>query len=75
MIDNSELIIKKHQLKLEIQKVIVEELASLKSTNDIGKVSWEIAEKVIENIMRTKQASKNVNKILKKVVDINKTTF
>lgn len=76
MIDDSELVVQKHQLKLQIQKTIVENLNNVKNTQDIGRTTWEIAEKIVGEIMKRKQDSKQtsqvINKFLKKVVDFDK---
>lgn len=74
MIDNGEIIVKKHDLKLKIQKAIVKNKSLIKDTYDIGRTTWDIAEEVLKEIMLEKQTSKrNINSFVKKVVDISKT--
>lgn len=73
MIDNSEIVVKKHDLKLKIQKAIVKNRGLVKDTHDIGKTTWDIAEEVLKEIMLEKQSSKrNINSFVKKIVDISK---
>lgn len=76
MIDDSEMIVRKHQLKLQIQKAIIENLDLIRCTYDIGRTSWETAEKVVTEFEKRKEEKQSrrssINNFIKKVVDINK---
>lgn len=58
MIDSEELIIQKHDLKLKIQKQIMDQIENIKNTNDLGYTSWQVAEAVVESIRKDKEDQK-----------------
>ena len=70
-ISNEEIIFKEHDLKLAIQKEIMDNYSSILSTRDIGYTSWQIATQVVENQKKFKKSHKNkkFNKILKILLD------
>lgn len=58
MIDSGELIIQKHDLKLKIQKQIMDQIENIKNTKDLGYTSWQVAEAVVESIRKDKEEQK-----------------
>ena len=70
-INNEEFIFKEHDLKLAIQKAIIENQSDILLTGDIGYTSWQIATQVVENQKKTKQERKfkKVNKLFKIFLD------
>ena len=70
-ISNEEIIFKEHDLKLAIQKEIMDNYSNILSTKDIGYTSWQIATQVVENQKKIKKNHKNkkFNKILKILLD------
>lgn len=75
MISNEEIIFKEHDLKLAIQKEIMDNYSNVLSTRDIGYTSWQIATQVVEKQKEDKQKTKQktkgkkFNKILKILLD------
>ena len=63
MFDN-EIIIGKEDLKLRIQKGIMDHLADIRNTADIGFTSWEIADLIVEKIITDKNYKHKSNKKL-----------
>lgn len=57
-IDNEELIIKQHELKLKIQKAIIEDQQIYKTTPDIGYTSWLTAERIVNDLVVEKESKK-----------------
>lgn len=54
-----EIVIKDNDLKLQIQKAIMDAYKDLKDTQDIGYTSWVVAEKVVDNIEKNRIKTKN----------------
>ena len=54
MLDNQEIVVKQHDLKLLIQKFIMEDHELLKNTPDIGYTSWLTAERIVNNLVSQK---------------------
>ena len=50
-----EITINDQDLKLRIQAEIMRSIESLRLTNDIGYTSWEIADKIVEQIKEDKK--------------------
>jgi hypothetical protein len=64
-IKNEEIIFKEHDLKLAIQKEIMDKHQEIINTNDIGYLSWQIATQIVDS----KKKSKKVNKFFKLLLD------
>lgn len=64
-IKNEEVIFKEHDLKLAIQKEIMDKCQEIINTNDIGYLSWQIATQIVDS----KKKSKKVNKFFKLLLD------
>jgi hypothetical protein len=64
-IKNEEVIFKEHDLKLAIQKEIMDKHQEIINTNDIGYLSWQIATQIVDS----KKKSKKVNKFFKLLLD------
>lgn len=71
-IDNSELIVKKHDLKLKIQKHIMENKNEIANSQDIGYTSWVIANAVLDEIKEEKSHPQKINKLLNFFIDKGK---
>lgn len=54
-----EIVIDEKDLKLQIQKVIMDNYNDLKNTQDVGYTSWIMAEKVVDKIEKSKEKRKN----------------
>lgn len=54
-----EIVINEKDLKLQIQKVIMDNYNDLKNTQDVGYTSWVLAEKVVDKIEKNKEKRKN----------------
>jgi len=54
-----EIVIDEKDLKLQIQKVIMDNYNDLKNTQDVGYTSWIVAEKVVDKIEKSKEKRKN----------------
>ena len=59
--ENSEIIIKQHDLKLKIQKAIMEDIEILKGTPDIGYTSWLTSERIVNEILTEKTIHRKKN--------------
>lgn len=70
-ISNEEIIFKEHDLKLAIQKAIIENQSEILLTGDIGYTSWQIATQVVEKQKELKKENncKKVNKFFKILLD------
>lgn len=70
-ISNEEIIFKEHDLKLAIQKAIIENQSEILLTGDIGYTSWQIATQVVEKQkeLKKKKKYKKVNKFFKIFLD------
>lgn len=70
-ISNEEIIFKEHDLKLAIQKAIIENQSEILLTGDIGYTSWQIATQVVEKQKELKKEKKykKVNKFFKILLD------
>lgn len=58
MENNSEIIVKEHELKLKIQQIIMQDIDLLKSTPDLGYTSWLTAEHIVNDIICEKRNKK-----------------
>lgn len=70
-ISNEEIIFKEHDLKLAIQKAIIENQSDILLTGDIGYTSWQIATQVVEKQKKISRERKNkkINKFFKIFLD------
>lgn len=70
-ISNEEIIFKEHDLKLAIQKEIIDQHKEILSTGDIGYTSWQIATQVVEKQKKLsrERKSKKINKLFKIFLD------
>lgn len=70
-ISNEEIIFKEHDLKLAIQKEIIDQHSTILSTGDIGYTSWQIATQIVEKQKKSKikKGYEKVNKLLKLFLD------
>lgn len=70
-ISNEEIIFKEHDLKLAIQKEIMDQFGIILSTNDIGYTSWQIATQVVEKQKKIskERKSKKINRFFKIFLD------
>ncbi len=70
-ISNEEVIFKEHDLKLAIQKAIIENQSEILLTGDIGYTSWQIATQVVEEQKKIskERKSKKINKFFKIFLD------
>ena len=57
-IENSEIIVKAHDLKLKIQKAVIQDMDILKNTPDIGYSSWLTASRIVDDIICEKRNRK-----------------
>lgn len=70
-VSNEEIIFKEHDLKLAIQKEIMDRFGEILSTGDIGCTSWQIATQVVENQKKVsrERRTKKVNNLFKIFLD------
>ena len=74
-VSNEEIIFKEHDLKLAIQKEIIDQFDTILSTNDIGYTSWQIATQVVEKQKKISMGrrTKKINKFFKIFLDNTET--
>lgn len=66
---DDEIVVKRHDLLLAIQRGIMTSITNLRQTDNIGYTSWIVANAIVDSLLNQKRERKKVNKLLNFFLD------